>query len=109
MARRKPNVLSLLFGVAGILIILAALGFSAVKWRDLQDWYAQYRVENYIRHSQAASRNTAGRLSGAPYATYEPNVRFSDELGRAQLLSLRLPNSPRSHYLHSLIDIASAN
>ncbi len=95
--------------VAGILVILATLVLFVSEGRNLQNRYSQYQIERYIKKSRTAARNTIGRLSGAPYAAFQPNSRPSSDLGRAQLLTLKLDDSWRSRYLRSLIDIGTGN
>jgi CHAT domain-containing protein len=104
MQVRQPVKL-LALKAAGLLLILAALSLCLGRWDVLRRAYYYHRVEKQIRLSQAHNRATRGRLSNAPYALLNPQNPLPDELGRAQLLALTLPDSTRTRYLEGLVAI----
>src|ERR1051326_8600459 len=107
---RKPRIeFATLLKAAGTMAGLAVLTFLAFKPDVFGDSYATYRAERLIRSAEAQSRTTEGRLANAPYSRLTPNAALPDDLGRAQLVLLRLGNSPRTEYLQSLIDIGTKN
>ncbi len=94
---------------AGIAVILAAFGLLLVRPSLLTEAYLSYRTDQLIRSAQSQSRSTHGRLFNAPYAPISATALVPDDLGRAQLYALRLPNSPVRDYLQSRIDIGNRN
>src|ERR1051326_5645035 len=94
----------------GIAAILTALVASVTYRADIQNGYSLYRAQRFIRTAQGQTRTTLGRISGAPYAPFDNAGKPAlDDLSRAQLLLLRLPNSAEAEYLQSLIYIGSRN
>jgi CHAT domain-containing protein len=88
---------------------LAVFVLAHYRWSDVRTAYSVYRAESLIRAAQLPGRRTLGRTNGAPYAAFRPDITTPDDLGRAEILLLRLPSTRRVRYLQSLIELNTRN
>src|SRR5437879_2554703 len=107
---RKPRSrISSILRAIGTTTILIALTLAVFRWKELKIAFTLYRAESLIRAAEAKARTTTGRLSGEPYASLDLAKTTPEDLGRAQILLLNLPTTPRTEYLQSLIDVGTRN
>ena len=90
-------------------ISLAFLVGSAGLYLFAQDTYGEYQIRHLIRRAYSSQRPAGGRLSGAPYSRAGSLPNTEDELGKAQLLLLRYPESEIRERLQGLIYLSAGN
>ena len=89
-----------------LLIVLCSMSIGQFPFA--RDRYAQYQISRLIRAAYDIQRPGGGRLFRAPYLPMGRAPANSD-LGRAQLLLLRLPNSQERWSLQNRFWLASGN
>jgi CHAT domain-containing protein len=88
-------------------LIVAAFGSVAV-FLFARDTFSAYQLHQLIDGAYSSQRPGGGRLSGAAYAPVRTAVEHPD-LGRAQILLLRQPDSKIRQKLQGLLYLAAGN
>src|SRR5436309_3223960 len=99
-ASRRSTVIIALF-------VAFALGSAGLYLS--RDTYAENEIRRLIAAAYDSQRPGGGRLSHAPYSERGGVLQAKADLGQAQLLLLRCPESDTRQQLQALIYLASGN
>jgi CHAT domain-containing protein len=91
-------------GIIGVLIV-ASVGL----YHFARDPYSDQEIRQLIERGYDSQRPGGGRLFGAPYTAAGNATPDTQDLGRAQILLLRLPDSKVHQQLQGLIYLAAAD
>ncbi|PYS03725.1 MAG: hypothetical protein DMG12_11715, partial [Acidobacteria bacterium] len=94
----------------GFVIISVALCCSfVVLYLFGNDLYTGYQIRTLIENAYNKQRPGGGRLFGTPYSELTSATGRQLDLGRAQVLLLRRPDSEERQRLQGMIYLASGN
>jgi CHAT domain-containing protein len=94
-------------GVTAILIVtcLSCVGLYLLA----RDPFSESEIRHLIDVSYSRQRPAGGRLSGASYVGFQNSAGSSPDIGKAQILLLRQPDSETRRRLQGLIHIAAGD
>lgn len=91
-----------------VTLLVLVCGLFALQV-SVRDFYSQYQINRLIEAAYNEQRPAGGRLFGAAYPSTLPMAGSDPDLGRAQTLLLRYPNSALRRKLQGQTHLASGN
>jgi len=86
-----------------ILVCLTSIGLFLLA----RDGYSEHEIRKLIEPAYSHRRPGGGRLSAASYSSIDTSSLTGSDLGKAQILLLRQPDSPKRRTLQGFLYLAA--